>query len=139
MLITIARFLDRWEAEIVCARLKAEGIPATTAFANHATIDWPISFALGGTAVQIPEEFSQDALEVLDAYQSGELQGDLEQAEDLPAESCPKCGGLSIRYGIPLQQRALALVTGLLGATFPTSTSAKTCETCSFSWEGSEG
>lgn len=139
MLITIARFLDRWEAEIVCARLKAEGIPATTAFANHATIDWPISFALGGTAVQIPEEFSREALDILDAYQSGKLQEDLEQAEGLPVESCPKCGGTLIHHGIPLQQKALALVTGLLGGAFPTNTSAKTCKTCLSSWEGSEG
>ena len=43
MLVTLAKFLDPWEAYIVQALLKADGVPATVAFANHAIIDWPMN------------------------------------------------------------------------------------------------
>lgn len=54
MLVTLARFLDPWEAYVVRALLEAEGLPATVAHAHHAIANWPMSLALGGTAVQVP-------------------------------------------------------------------------------------
>jgi hypothetical protein len=55
MLLTVAKFLDPWEAYVVQTRLAVDGIPATVAFANHAIVNWPISLALGGVPVQAPQ------------------------------------------------------------------------------------
>src|SRR5690606_41391777 len=92
MLQTVERFLDPWEAHIVCARLNADGIPATVAFANHAIIDWPAVLALGGTAVQVPEEHLAHARRIAAEDRAGELEADLPEEPELKEGCCPKRG-----------------------------------------------
>ena len=51
MLATVTRYFDPWEAHILCARLVAEGIPASVIGDQHIMANWPMSVALGGAAL----------------------------------------------------------------------------------------
>ncbi|WP_140909720.1 putative signal transducing protein [Cognatiluteimonas lumbrici] len=135
MLQTVERFLDPWEAHIVCARLNADGIPATVAFANHAIIDWPAALALGGTAVQVPEEHLAQARRIAAEYRAGELEADLPEEPELQEGCCPECGSGPVRQVAPLRQRLLAGLLGIFGATFPTRESEMVCDNCGARWE----
>ena len=135
MLQTVERFLDPWEAHIVCARLNAEGIPATVAFANHAIIDWPAALALGGTAVQVPEEHLVQARRIVAEYRAGELEAELPEEPLVRKGRCPECGSSAIRRVVPLRQRLLAGLLGVFGATFPTRENEMACSACGTRWE----
>lgn len=130
MLQTIARFLDPWEAHIVCARLNAEDIPATVAFANHAIIDWPAALALGGTAVQVPADYAEQAAQLIADYRAGRLEAEV--VDDVPVGEgrCPRCGSAEIRRTVPVRQRWMAALLGLFSATFPTRESEIECGEC---------
>jgi ribosomal protein S27AE len=134
MLQTVARFLDPWEAHIVCARLNAEDIPATVAFANHAIVDWPAALALGGTAVQVPADYAEQAGQLIADYRAGRLEAEV--LEDAPAgeRRCPRCGSLDIHRTVPVRQRWMAAVLGLFSATFPTRESEVECGKCGMRW-----
>jgi hypothetical protein len=140
MIATIGRFLDPWEAHVIRARLEAEGIPANLAFDNHSIANWPFSLALGGTAVQVPVAFYEQALEVVHAYRSGLLEQDLLTETGIESEHCAKCGSTDFRRTIPTKQRTLALFLGLFtSALFPTSLSQLICNKCGFRWRADEG
>lgn len=136
MLQTVARFLDPWEAHIVCARLNAEDIPATVAFANHAIIDWPAALALGGTAVQVPADYAEQADRLVADYRAGRLEADV--VEDVPVEGgrCPRCGSFDVHRTVPVRQRWMAALLGLFAATFPTRESGMACDSCGCRWKG---
>ncbi len=135
MLQTVERFLDPWEAHIVCARLNADGIPATVAFANHAIIDWPAALALGGTAVQVPEEHLAQARRIVADYRAGELEAELPEESELREGCCSECGSGAVRKVAPLRQRLLAGLLGIFGAPFPTRESEMVCDNCGARWK----
>lgn len=130
MLQTVERFLDPWEAHIVCARLNAEDIPATVGFANHALVNWPMAYALGGTAVQVPDDYLEQARALLAAYHAGELGVDADEAEAVPEGRCPVCRSADLEPLIPWHQRLLVLLLYIFGATFPTGGGAWKCRNC---------
>lgn len=130
VLQTVARFLDPWEAHIVCARLVAEDIPATVGFAHHALVDWPMAYALGGTAVQVPDDYLDQARALLAAYHAGELGLEAGEAEPVPEGHCPVCRSADLQPVIPWHQRVLVVVLGAFGATFPTGSGAWKCGIC---------
>jgi hypothetical protein len=135
MLLTAATFYDPFEAEIVRARLEAEGIPASTAHYHHVAAYWPLSVALGGVKVQVPAACLADAKDLLDAYQSGALLRSLESAANLVAEVCPICGATRIRNVAPLSGRfALVACFLTIGLIFPLHASRRTCDACGASW-----
>lgn len=132
VLQTVARFLDPWEAHIVCARLNAEDIPASVGFANHAIVDWPAALALGGTAVQVPDDYIEQARALVAAYHAGELGLEATEAESVPDGRCPRCGSADLRPVIPWHQRALVVLLSLFGATFPTGEGVRECGACGY-------
>ena len=130
MLVTVAKFLDPWEAHIVSARLCAEEIPASVAFANHSLMDWPMSFALAGSAVQVPAVYVEAARAVVSAYRSGELEKDLHAALGTEPHRCTACGSERFFATIKWSERLLVLVLAVFGAPFPTQQVPIACANC---------
>ena len=138
MLVTVAKFLDPWEAYVVQARLAADGIPATVAFANHAIVNWPMSLALGGTPVQVPPNFVAQASEILSNYQVGALEDELNEAIGSRREHCPRCGSVNFKRTMRLLRRIYAILIVLFVAAFPTKRSTFNCNNCGHQWEWGE-
>ena len=132
MLVTVARFLDPWEAHIVCGRLQADGILATVAFANHAIVNWPMAYALGGTAVQVPDDYLEQSRELLAAYHSGELGLDPSEERSVLEGRCPVCGSRDLQPVIPWHQRVLVVLLATFVATFPTNSQQWKCNACGY-------
>ena len=131
MLVTLARFLDPWEAHVVCARLRADGLFAEVANDRMAIVDWPMAYALGGTQLQVKAEDIAEARAIFEAYRRGEL--DVERDVPPAAEAEPVCTcpprGPDIPWGQRVLVVALYLVTfGLV--IFPTRTVGGLCTTC---------
>lgn len=135
MLATVAKFLDPWEAYVVRARLVADGIPATVAFANHAIVNWPMSLALGGTIVQVPSDFLPQSRKVLADYQAGALEAELNDAMGSQEEHCPRCGSTDFTRTMLRRKRFYAILIVLLVAAFPTKRSLFICRECGCKWE----
>ncbi len=139
MLVTLARFLDPWEAYIVQARLQADGIPATVAFAHHAIVNWPMAVALGGTAVQVPSGCLTQASKILSQYQTGALESELLEVIGSQREHCPGCGSMNLRQTMQLRQRIVAAAVVLLFAPFPAKRCTFLCNDCGSTWEWGQG
>jgi hypothetical protein len=136
MLVTCAHFYEPVEAHVVRARLEAEGIPATVADDQLVTANWPLSVALGGARIQVPEEFLAEARAIIEAYSNGEFAADLDAETGSEPEQCPRCQGRTIQRSVPASQKALALgVFALSGATFPTRESVLRCGDCGEQWQ----
>ena len=135
MLKTVGRYFDPWEAYILRARLVAEGIPASVAGDQLITTNWPMSVALGGVALQVPEEYLEQAMELIAAYHAGTLEQELIAEHPSAVDSCPSCSSEEIVGSVPLGQRALAVATYLLAsAPFSTSASQMSCNSCGHHW-----
>jgi hypothetical protein len=139
MLVTVAKFLDPWEAYVVRARLEADGIPATVAFANHAIANWPMSLALGGTCVQVPEHCLAQSRQILSDYHAGTLEDELNQVAGLQSEHCPRCGSTDFKRSMPWRKRMSAILIIVFFAAFPTNRSRFICRHCGHGWEWGEG
>lgn len=138
MLVTLARFIDPWEAEVVRTRLEADGIPATVAFANHAIVNWPMSLALGGTAVQVPASLLEQSRALLSDYQTGVLEAELNEEVGIKGEHCPRCGSTDFTRTMPLRKRLSAVAIVLLFAPYPTSRTRFICRDCGCQWDWGE-
>ena len=138
MLVTLAKFLDPWEAYVVRARLEVEGIPATVAFANHAIANWPMSLALGGTCVQVPDHCLARSRQILADYDAGTLEDELNEIAGLQSEHCPRCGSTDFKRTMPWRERMSAILIILFFAAFPTSRSRFICRNCGHRWNWGE-
>ncbi|KGI79181.1 hypothetical protein [Oleiagrimonas soli] len=134
MLVTLARFLDPWEAYVVRALLEAEGLPATVAHAHHAIANWPMSLALGGTAVQVPAPLLVSARALLTDYRTGVLEQQLNEDLGIRSEHCPRCGSMDFKRTMPLHRRIGALVIVLFLAAYPSRRSLFICRNCGGQW-----
>jgi hypothetical protein len=136
MLVTVARYYDPTEAQIVRSLLESAGIPASVAEANHITANWPIAVALGGVRVQVPSSHHDQARDLVSAYTSGELQTDLEQEVGDLSERCPSCGSNELSKRVSAQEKLLAIVVFLFGSVpFQTRTSSNQCKKCRYAWQ----
>lgn len=135
MLVTCANFYDPVEAQVVRARLEAEGIPATVADDHMIHANRPLSVALGGAKLQVPEECLADALLVMENYFSGAFSADVDAETGTEPLKCPKCLGSSIKRSVPASQKALAIGVYLAsGATVSTRESLFQCQDCALEW-----
>lgn len=69
----VARCLDATEAHLLCACLKASGLPAMVADANLVQTHSLISVAVGGARVMVPEAYVEGAQAVLEAFHRGDF------------------------------------------------------------------
>lgn len=135
MLTTIGRYFDPWEAHILRARLEAEGIPACVTGDQHIIANWPLSVALGGAALQVPDEHRARAQDILAAYHAGALEQELLDAHPEAKLCCPECEATDVTGSVPLTQRALVVATFLFASTpFPTRASDLQCRSCGHRW-----
>lgn len=134
-LATVASYVEPSEAHVVRALLESAGLPATVADEHHVTANYPISTALGGVRVQVPQEHFEAAAELVAAYSSGELERELESQLGEPPEACPACGSHQLARHVPPGDKALAVAVFLLGgASFPTRDSLVECSDCRHTW-----
>ena len=135
MLTTVGHYFDPWEAHILRARLEAEGIPASVAGDQHIIANWPLSVALGGAALQVPNAHLAQAQEIVAAYHAGTLGQDLAIEHPHAAGACPACGADEVVGSVSFGQRALVIATFLIAsAPFPTSASRMHCQACGHRW-----
>jgi hypothetical protein len=135
MLVTVGRYFDPWEAHILRARLAAEGIPAFVTGDQHIIAYWPLSVALGGAALQVPEQCLDQSQELVAAYHAGELETDLAIEYPSAVDRCPSCGSTELVRAVPHRQRVLAIITFVLfWAPVPTSASRVRCGACGYGW-----
>jgi hypothetical protein len=131
MTVIVERFLDPWEAHVVKARLVAEGIDATVSNDQLSMADWPMAFALGGAALQVPDEDAGRARDVLAAYRRGDFEQDLVDAGYLPEPDPDACTCGTHAFTIPWHERVLVVLMFLAGgATFSTRTVPAHCRVC---------
>ncbi|HKJ46558.1 MAG TPA: DUF2007 domain-containing protein [Balneolales bacterium] len=72
--ITIASYSMAHQAHLLKSKLESEGIPCILADEFTITMNWFYANALGGIKVQIPYEFYDDALKIIDEDLSEEVQ-----------------------------------------------------------------
>jgi hypothetical protein len=132
MLATVTALRDPWEAHMLCARLNAEGIPATIAHQFHIWVSWDLSNALGGTKVQVPWYWREEAEAIEALCRDGFYKTDLaREYGDLDDVRCPHCGGLEYRKRRPLIRAAVAVLVSLFcGSVFPPKGWIYRCEGC---------
>jgi hypothetical protein len=86
-IVTVAHRFDPLEAELMCGRLRADGIPATLADVHLVQAYAFFATALGGVRVMVPATFAPQALEAIAAIEQGELlldDGGDEEARESP-------------------------------------------------------
>ena len=71
--VTVASSFNSIAMHILRARLEAEGIPAILADAHMAQAYSVVSVAVGGVRVQVPEEFVDEARQIIADVNSGAL------------------------------------------------------------------
>lgn len=139
MLATLASFFDPWEAHVVRARLDSEGVPATVAFANHAIVDWPLSLALGGTLVQVPEKYLIQSQKILFDYHAGFLEDELNDVSGTERDHCPRCGSTNFKRSMRPHRRIYAIFIVFFVAAFPARQDRLICKACDFNWDWGVG
>lgn len=106
-LVEIANYTDPLDANILKARLDAEGISAYIANENHIQMNWLYSQALGGARVMVQAEDAEQAAELVEQLNNGDLAIADDDSDAYPA--CPRCGGLAFSY--PQTTRRIAFAS----------------------------
>ena len=79
-------------------RLAADGVMAFVADDQLIWMDWPLSTALGGVRVQVPDGYGEAAEATRARCASGEYQAELaEMFGNIEELLCPNCGSRDIR------------------------------------------
>ncbi len=100
MLKTIAQYTDPIQAYIAKGRLEASNIPVTIADEYYISANWMISNAIGGVKLQVPDEFTVQAIQVIRRLDAGDYEAtDLVYTEEVPEkpeeqpvdDACPYC------------------------------------------------
>jgi len=125
MLVTVSSHSLPYEAHLDRGRLESEGIPAFVADEHTINMQWLYSNALGGVRVQVPEQFAEQALEILRGPAEGESV--VEDRGDFPA--CPVCGSDDTEYRRLGKRLAFLVFLGLDFPLFPTRNGVK-CNAC---------
>jgi hypothetical protein len=99
-MIEIARFADVYEAEIVAARLRADGYDPVLGGAEHVKTNSLVLQALGGVNLSVPDKQAIAARALLDHLRGGGER--IEDADPVPANPARKAGPLAFLAAIGL-------------------------------------
>ncbi len=69
----VARFLNPMDAHVVCACLEGNGIPAILADQHMVHMNSLLNIAVGGIRVLVPARRVAEAMEIIDAFNRGDL------------------------------------------------------------------
>ena len=94
MLVTVSRYSFPYEAHLARALLESEGIPAFVADEHTINMQWLYSDAMGGVRLQVPEDWAQQAWDVLAEDREQVLEEQQESDKDL----CSHCGSTDTEY-----------------------------------------
>ncbi|MDD2558961.1 MAG: DUF2007 domain-containing protein [Desulfuromonadaceae bacterium] len=132
-LVTIARYRDIPPAGLAQSILEAEGITSFLDNQFMVGVNWLYSDAVGGIKLRVAESDVEEALKILAAYSSSDL--NMEQAEvgQVPDFACPKCGGTEIKT-IDYQRKSAALSL-LLSLPLLIFAKRYQCLTCGHKWK----
>jgi hypothetical protein len=134
-LATLATFRDPWEAHMFRNLLEAEGIPAEVADDQLIWMDWPLSTALGGVRVRVPDAFADDAQAVLERCVDGRYRAELsEMFGDLQDIACPSCGSKDFRRRPSLQQLLFGILSLVVATTIKVDANRYRCRKCGTRW-----
>lgn len=125
MLVTVSRYSFPYEAQIAKTRLDVEGIPAFVADEHTINMQWLFSNALGGVKLQVPENFADAALEVLNE----DREQDLVEAVETDTQVCPHCGSDATEFHQIGRRWAFLVFLGLDFPLFPVKDGIK-CKNC---------
>ena len=133
-LVTVSIHSDPIEAHILRCRLEAEEIPSFIVNEHHIRMNWLMSNALGGVLVQVPKQFTSQALSVIKDIEAGTYEIRDEEPE---AQTCPKCGS---HEALPdkVSWRIAFLAFFLLNVPVPYSAHVKKCLNCGYRGSESE-
>ena len=131
-LVTIASYTNSLQANIVKGRLQAEGIPATLANEQYINADWLLSNALGGVQIQVPIEYKQQAKELIDSIENGQLEINDNESK-IDQLLCPICQSEDIRTNSVFWKTSFILIN-TLHIPLPFSQNTYTCKTCQHEW-----
>lgn len=126
-MITIARYSFPWEAQIVKARLDAEGIPAFVADEQTINMQWLYSNAMGGVRLQVPKAFASRAIEILAEDHSDEF----EEVQGVDVVACKACGSAKTEPHQIGRRWAFLVFLGLDFPLFPVKNTYR-CTDCGY-------
>ncbi len=134
MLVTVATFSFPHEAHFAKMRLDAEGIPAFIADEHTINMQWLYSNAMGGVRLQVPAQFADDALRLLDEpddFDPAEFEEAAEQAPEVEPEPerCSRCGG-TLGEPQPTGRRSAFLTWLLIGLPLWPLRKHRSCSAC---------
>lgn len=120
---TVDRYFHPTEAHIAAGRLESEGIPVFLLGINHASANWLLSIALGGIRLQVPEDFVEDAKQLLS--ETALIDGD--------RETCPRCASTN---STPMNnsRRIAVLAVHLFSIPLPWQSKRRHCDSCGAEW-----
>ncbi|HEX5057019.1 MAG TPA: DUF2007 domain-containing protein [Gammaproteobacteria bacterium] len=136
-LVTIASFINPWDAYLAKGKLEDEGIPALIVDEYHVWANWIYAQALGGVKVQVMEENVAAANGILGSVEQGRYEEELRKDfPDLDENNCPNCGSDKYSSRMPLGFLLLAILScGLLGIIFPLRRDEHRCSRCRHVWK----
>ncbi len=134
--ITVASFLEPWEAHLFRLRLEAEDIPAHVAHEHHVWVNWSLGTALGGVKVQVLSGSEDRAQEILRLCAAGEFRRLLQtQFDDLDDPQCPVCHSPRVRRHATIVEAATSVFMMLVsGHVLPPFKSGSRCGDCDARW-----
>lgn len=132
LFVTVARFRDPWEAEMLRGRLEAEDIPAFVIHQQLVAMKWSWSLALGGVKVQVLNEDKAGAREIMTLCRAGAFSAVLlDIFGTLGEPQCPRCGSIACKRRPLAAQAVFAFVVFFLtGQIVPPTTWRRTCRVC---------
>ena len=125
MLVTVSRYSFPYEAHLARALLESEGIPAFVADEHTINMQWLYSDAMGGVRLQVPEDWAQQAWDVLAEDREQVLEEQQESDKDL----CSYCGSADTEYHQIGRRWAFLVFLGIHFPLFPVRHGLR-CRTC---------
>jgi DNA-directed RNA polymerase subunit M/transcription elongation factor TFIIS len=135
-LITIANFIEPFQADLARAKLESEGIKCFLAGENFVATYWLLSNADRGIKLQVRESEAEKALEVLSPEEGAGVQepSGASAASEAADLRCPKCSSENIGYE-EFSRKAFFL--GILFLRFPLAFPKRStkCRECGHVWK----
>ena len=125
MLVTVSRYSFPYEAHLARALLESEGIPAFVADEHTINMQWLYSDAMGGVRLQVPEDWAQQAWDIL----SEDREQVLEEQQETDKDLCPHCGSSDTEYHQIGRRWAFLMFLGLHFPLFPVRHGLR-CRSC---------
>jgi hypothetical protein len=135
-LITIANFVEPFQANLARVKLESEGIKCFLAGENFVATYWLLSGADRGIKLQVRESEAERALEILSPEERAGVQET--SGVSVPSEAadlrCPKCSSENIEYE-KFSRKAFFL--GILFLRFPLAFPKRSnkCRDCGHVWK----